>query len=191
MCGNGLRCLVRFLKEELHIVQEIYSIKTAHGVQTCWEKEGEICTALSHCRTLCEDLSLEMEREQVLLDWIHTGVPHVVLFCTKLKERDVAKQGKILRMHPYFGEAGTNVNFAEVQGNGTVAMRTFERGVEGETLACGTGAAAVAMAALRKYDLPSPLIIETASSEKLHVEVCEERVVVSGPARFVFRGFVG
>jgi diaminopimelate epimerase len=99
--------------------------------------------------------------------------------------------GKALRHHERFGTAGTNVDFVEVVDRGTVAMRTFERGVEGETLACGSGSIATALAAALG-GMRSPVVVRTAGGDELVVsfELTEGGydVVLSGPAEVAFRG---
>ena len=94
-----------------------------------------------------------------------------------------------LRSHKALGPEGANVNFASLQGD-KLYTRTYERGVEDETLACGTGAAAVAVAAMKKYQLKNPVCIVPASQEELYVEVTPSKVRLLGKATFVFHGMV-
>ena len=106
------------------------------------------------------------------LDSVDTGVPHVVLFVANEKDLesvDVPRWGRALRFHPRFQPAGTNVNFVLVQGPQHISVRTYERGVEGETLACGTGAIASSLITpAAKGGVSSPVKVTTRSGEFLN-----------------------
>jgi diaminopimelate epimerase len=122
---------------------------------------------------------------------VAAGVPHFVVPVDRVTEVEVGTWGAALRGHARFGEAGTNVDFVEVLDSGRVAMRTFERGVEGETLACGSGAIAVALAAALG-GMRSPVTVRTAGGDDLVVGFQPREggydVTLSGPAEIAFRG---
>jgi len=106
------------------------------------------------------------------LDFIDTGVPHVVCFAAnaqELESTDISKWGRALRFHPHFQPAGTNVNFVCLQDAHHVAVRTYERGVEGETLACGTGAIASSLISAVRDRVVSPVEVHTRSGETLTI----------------------
>ena len=132
-------------------------------------------------------LTLSLDREKIVAHWLHTGVPHVVIFVSDLKAVDVEKVGRAVRNHPYLQPEGANVNFCAVGDNQEVHVRTYERGVEQETLACGTGAAAAAMAAHILYQLESPVQVIPASGQRMEVEVGSE-ILLTGPVVHVFTG---
>jgi len=155
MCGNGIRCLVDYVQREKNAADEI-TIETMHRIL--------------RCRKLGDQIAVDLGAPSVL-HWpsgsvyvVDTGVPHAVLFVEDLENVDVAVEGKKVRFDPTFGPSGVNVNFAAIDADGRICVRTYERGVESETLACGTGAAAVAYVAATLHNLPSPIPIATRSS---------------------------
>ncbi len=130
--------------------------------------------------------------ERTFTGWrVPAGVPHFVVPVDRLGEVPLQVWGSALRHHPQFGPAGANVDFIEVLGPGRVAMRTFERGVEGETLACGSGAIATALAAALG-GMSSPVTVRTAGGDDLVVSFAPSEggydVTLSGPAEVAFRG---
>ncbi len=176
-CGNGLRCFARFLVS-LGFPPP-YQIETAGQVvlAECVGEEIRVrmeCPApLKPCATLD---SWEVHSLRV-------GVPHAVVFVPSVTSLDLGEVGSFVRHHPYFDPEGVNVNFAALQVDGSLAMRTFERGVEGETWACGTGAVA-AVAVLGRQ---GPVRCTFPGGE-LTIEMAEGGVWMQGPARVVFRG---
>jgi len=127
------------------------------------------------------------------LHFLNTGVPHAVLFYDDLEKVEMRELGKAFRHHEAFGPGGANVNAAMVMQNGEIHVRTFERGVEDETLACGTGMTAVALAAAKLLKLKGPIQLFPRSKEKLEVDfnIVDEtfkNVTLTGPATFVFQG---
>ncbi len=125
--------------------------------------------------------------------FINTGVPHVVIFTEGLEQVAVTELGRAIRRHEMFKPKGTNVNFAEVTGENASSLRTYERGVENETLACGTGTVAVALVANLTGRVNAPVHVKTRSGEilKVHFERSGSKVsnvYLEGSARFVFEG---
>jgi diaminopimelate epimerase len=161
MCGNGLRCVIHFLRE-LGVIRTIYHIETLAGRHKGWFVGEEVCVQFpppSH---------LHLHRA-VDLHFLNTGVPHAVLFVPHLEQIDVALEGRKWRSSPLFAPAGANIDFATLQDDGSLAIRTYERGVEAETLACGTGAVAAALIAHKIYTLPSPIDVWVHSGERLKI----------------------
>jgi diaminopimelate epimerase len=178
-CGNGLRCLVDFIRQNYRTATSL-SIQTADRVVSCSWQGDQICVDLGPYAWIHPHFSLEV---------IHTGVPHVVAFVEDLAIPDFKSIAAGLRSHPDLSSEGANVNFALIQ-DGKVYIRTYERGVEDETLACGTGAAATAIAAMKKYQLKNPIRVIPASEEELQVDVFPEKVHLTGRAALVFIGSV-
>ena len=118
---------------------------------------------------------------------MNTGVPHVVVFVDDLENVDVKGVGKQIRFHPLFSPAGTNVNFVQVLGKGRLAIRTYERGVEDETLACGTGATAAALIYMGKGG-EGRVEVLTRSGETLVVEKRGDEVYLQGGTRWIYDG---
>jgi diaminopimelate epimerase len=195
MCGNGIRCLVHFIRQ-LGIPDESLEIETGSGILSCRWVEGNVAVHLGVPELLHRDLSLEVEGRHLTVHVVNTGVPHCILFVPDVSLVPLEILGPILRSHPRFGPAGVNVNVASLRPCGSVAIRTFERGVEGETLACGTGAAAVGWMASFLHELPELIPLSTrltppGSAPELVVRCTEDLgVELIGPAVFVFQGNV-
>ena len=123
---------------------------------------------------------------------VNTGVPHAVMVVDNLDETPVKEMGKEIRFHPEFAPAGTNANFVAVQPDKIVAVRTYERGVEDETLACGTGCVASALITARKFALASPVTLLTRSGGNLRIYFKQHQskfsdVSMEGDARLIYR----
>lgn len=151
MCGNGIRCLFDLLQKQ----EDVLNIETLHGVLSCCRKDGEIAVNLGVPKILHWPIKLP-EGDVFVVD---TGVPHAVLFVDELDKVNVSEIGTQIRF-----AHDVNVNFVSVLDNKKIALRTYERGIEGETLACGTGAAAAAFVAMKQYHLLSPVSTLTRSS---------------------------
>jgi diaminopimelate epimerase len=182
-CGNGLRCLVDFIRQNKRVTSPIV-IETEERVIACSWEGDQITVDLGMPEWLFEHTI-----DAVSLQVINTGVPHAVAFVENLTMPDFKAVAAKLRFHDVFAPEGTNVNFAWLQGD-KIYTRTYERGVEDETLACGTGAAAVAVAAVKKFKLKSPICIVPVSQEELFVDVSPHTVRLKGKATFVFHGIV-
>lgn len=176
MCANGLRCFIKFLKE-LGIEKESYRIRTLAGIHTAWVDDTDVCIQISPCKGLRLNISAN-------LHFINTGVPHVVKFVDSVDVIDVFSEGKNIRYSPLFSPEGANVNFVSVHKEGFLMIRTYERGVERETLACGTGAIAAALIAHALHYLPSPIDVWVRSGDVLKVsfDTFWTSVVLQGPA---------
>ncbi len=192
MCGNGIRCLMQFIRE-LGGLAPRYRIETMNATLQVEEEQGGLVSVeMAEPHSIQWELSLPGFFQ---LSSLNTGVPHAVIFVEDL-ERDhwmaIAPQ---IRHHAAFGPKGTNVNFAQLKSDGTLSVRTYERGVEGETLACGTGATAAALAAAKRFGLPGPIQVLPRSKEPLNISFswqgdCPTAVTLAGPAHFIFRGFI-
>ena len=156
MCGNGLRCAVFHLN-----LPHTCHIETLAGIHSGERLGPDVSISLSQPHGLKLHLSEN-------LHFLNTGVPHAILFTDDLEHLDVALIGKKIRESEIFAPAGTNVNFVKLEEQG-LSIRTYERGVEAETLACGTGAAASALIASKLYFLPSPISVRVRSGEDLKI----------------------
>lgn len=166
MCGNGGRCAGRFafLKK---IAGPKMTFKTLAGIIQAEVKGTSVKVKMVPPRGLEFQIPLALESHRLLVDSINTGVPHVVAFVNDLDNFDVAGIGRQIRFHPRFQSAGTNANFVQVVDKSFLRIRTYERGVEGETLACGTGATAAALVAAHKGIVTSPVSVHTKGGETL------------------------
>jgi len=141
MCGNGGRCIAVFARR-LGLTGDFVRFMTIDGEHYA-EIQG-IDKNPSHVRLKMRDATIDRQFEDGLL--INTGSPHFVRFVANTDQTEVFTLGKVLRFDPRFSPEGANINFAEVQSSG-IYVRTYERGVENETLSCGTGVTATALAA--------------------------------------------
>lgn len=189
MCGNGLRCLTKFLVE-LGIDQNTFEIENFEGkiFETRLRDENVSIKMIPP-----HDLKWHITVEGKIGHFMNTGVPHFVLFSKNIETIDVKKEGAYLRNHPQFQPKGTNVNFATILDDKTLSLRTFERGVEDETLACGTGSVAAALAASQIHDLSSPIRVKARSGAFLKIDFKKDKetffdVFLEGEAKQIFNG---
>lgn len=176
-CGNGLRCLMKFITH-LGLPQKTYRIATANRIVEA-SFIGEKVAIQMGLPSNVKQLYIG-GREVHFLD---TGVPHAVIFVPDVQTIDLMNEGAVLRHHPSFQPKGTNVNFASLQSDGSIRVRTFERGLEGESIACGTGAVAVGVVARGQ----NPVRICFAGGE-IEIYVEESGVKMVGEAVEVFEG---
>jgi len=189
MCGNGGRCAARFAVEEGLAGPEL-TFETLAGEIRAEVRGARVKVALTPPRDLRLDLSLSLEGQTLSLHFVNTGVPHAVLFVEDLEETPVEDLGRRIRFHEHFAPAGTNVNFVRVLARDRIALRTYERGVEEETLACGTGAAAAAYVAVKRGLVEPPVSVLTRGGETLRLYLQEERIFLEGDTRKVYRGYL-
>lgn len=152
MCGNGARCLAAYIVANCHPSKKLFGVETVAGEILAEAKGDQARVRLSDPKDFMQGLNITIAGQKIQVDFIDTGVPHTIVFVDGLQEVNVNSLGRLIRHHPRFAPRGTNVNFVEVAspqggkfGNSMVAVRTYERGVEAETLACGTGAVASAL----------------------------------------------
>ena len=175
MCGNGARCMAAYIVANFKPVKELFGMETLAG-EILAEALGDVARVrLSNPKDYRPNLNITVANQKLEVHYIDTGVPHTVLFIDGLQEVDANSMGALIRHHPRFAPRGTNVNFVERARDGMVAVRTFERGVEAETLACGTGSVATALIAflqahpnVRKQKNASMKVL-TASREILEI----------------------
>jgi diaminopimelate epimerase len=176
MCGNGIRCLFHF-GQSLGFFQERAEIETQAGILSC-SSQGSHVSVLLPSPSFTPDLEV-----------VDTGVPHAVIFVEDLAAVDVEKRGREVRFHPRFSPSGVNATFAQIlPEQKSVKIRTYERGVEKETLACGTGALAAAFVAIQKFSLTPPLNVLPPSNEILEIDFSKKGMELKGPASLIFTG---
>ncbi|MFA5287701.1 MAG: diaminopimelate epimerase, partial [Candidatus Omnitrophota bacterium] len=144
MCGNGARCTAFFAVHQLACSKKV-SIETKAGIIKAEVNKDIVRIKLTEPKGLNLDIPIKINGRLLRVNFINTGVPHAVIFVSGIDKIDVDNIGRAVRYHKRFSPAGTNVNFVEVLGKDAIRIRTYERGVEGETLACGTGSTAAAL----------------------------------------------
>lgn len=192
MCGNGIRCLKKFA-EELGMKRASYSIETLDRIVTVWQQDNCVTVAWGELLSPFHSENIRWGELDLKVHYVHTGVPHAVIFDEFFDELQINEIGSYIRHHPRFSPRGTNVNIAKRLPSGEIAVRTYERGVEAETMACGTGATAVALTAASQFQLSSPIKIRTKLDElmtigfKLDGQKFTE-ITLTGPAYCSFKG---
>ena len=192
-CGNGFRCIALYARKILKLPAS-FRFESLSGLIDAKVMAGDdVRVRLVQPRDLKLRGDLIVSGNRLHYSFINTGVPHAVIFVEGLEKINVAQLGKAVREHPDFKPKGTNVNFVQVRAKNAIEVRTFERGVEAETLACGTGSTASAViSALLGYTRP-PVAVKTKGGEVLNIDFKfrdkkPEQVTLEGQARFVFEG---
>ncbi len=192
MCGNGARCLIAFAKK-IGIEKEEYAFETMERVLGGKFVGNEIEVQMGPPVDMDLDISLKVDGAGETVHYINTGVPHAVLFVDDIEKADVTGLGRGIRFHKKFQPKGANVDFVEIYEEDYIKVRTYERGVEDETLACGTGMTAAAIIAHLVRKVKKPVWLLVRSDEILRVDFEQagesfENVVVRGPARLIYDG---
>ncbi|HOH73968.1 MAG TPA: diaminopimelate epimerase [Syntrophales bacterium] len=168
MCGNGGRCAARFAFL-LGIAPERMSFETGAGIIDAEVRDNIVKLRLTDPGDLRIDETIAIGGRDFKVSSINTGVPHVVHYVDDLDACDVFSLGREIRYHELYRPRGTNANFVKILASGTIAVRTYERGVEDETLACGTGSVAAAIIAAAKGLASSPVDVRVKSGEILRI----------------------
>lgn len=194
MCGNGARCAA-LLAYELDVAGKKMTIETAAGKLRAQVMQKAVRLWMTPPVDWKLDGALDLDGLNLTYGFVNTGVPHVVMRTGNVQEVDVAEVGSAVRRHRDFAPEGTNVSFMQILPEGDLAVRTYERGVEAETLACGTGVTACGLVAAKNGWVTLPVRVHTRSGDVLVVdgELTEDsvsNVTLTGPAEHVFKGEV-
>ena len=192
MCGNGARCFARYVQHATGQNRN-FTFETAAGIIAASFNGERVTVNLTKPKDLKLNQSVPLASGNATIHSLNTGVPHAVMFVPDADKAMVLEQGAEIRRHAHFAPRGTNVNFVQVIGKNHIRVRTFERGVEGETLACGTGVSAAAMISSRVHGFTSPVKVHVQGGDQLEVSFREqggefEDVRLTGPADFAFTG---
>ncbi|MBN1445430.1 MAG: diaminopimelate epimerase [Candidatus Omnitrophica bacterium] len=169
MCGNGLRCILRFAAECGIVRKNAMRVETGAGVLEGAVKGRTVKAQLSVGGKPVTGLTIPLESGEITGHFINTGVPHTVIVTDELNGIRVNELGPFIRNHRMFHPKGTNVDWIEVKGKHSIGIRTYERGVEGETLSCGTGSAAGAIISFLLGKTVPPVKVTARSGEILTV----------------------
>ncbi|HTB23571.1 MAG TPA: diaminopimelate epimerase [bacterium] len=193
MCGNGGRCIARFAALTGAAPATMQFENLAGDFEAAVLADGLVELRMTKPHSLKLDLDLPVDGRLIRGHSLNTGVPHLVVPVADARAVDVAGLGPKLRYHAAFAPKGTNVNFVQVLGPRAVLVRTYERGVEGETLACGTGAVASAVVMARLGLVSSPVAVTTSGGDTLTIIFSlagdeADSVTLKGQAEVTFEG---
>ena len=183
MCGNGARCIAKFARKIWAVDKDVMSFETLAG-----EIKAEILSATSVRVTLPEPTDFRG-------DFVNTGVPHKIVVVDDLENTDVVNLGRSIRYSEEFAPRGTNVDFIHIDSPQELSIRTYERGVEDETGACGTGSTAAALIGIAKYGMKAPVKVSTQMGYRLEISASYDDggfsgVTLTGPVSEVFSGII-
>ena len=198
MCGNGIRCSALFVSSGGSPPAPSMKIETGAGileaeVRAGSQGKGGVKVKMTPPKDIRRDQSVGVGKTIMKIHTVNTGVPHAVHFVDSVKDYSVKETGSRIRHHTLFDPEGTNVDFVETIDASTVAVRTYERGVEDETLACGTGVVASAVMSHLVNGAKEPVSVITRSGETLKVYFRKEHdrfndVYLEGSAEILFEG---
>ncbi len=189
MCGNGGRCL-GYIANYLGIVGKKHKFKSLSGIHEV-EVDGEYVNLELIVSAKSKDGNIEIDNKRYEYTFINTGVPHVVILSDDIEKEDVKNIGRQIRYNNIFNPNGTNVNFVFIKDRKNVLIRTYERGVEDETLACGTGSTASALALYEKGLVDLPVNMHTKGGDILIIDKEGERVFLKGKVDFIYTADTG
>ena len=194
MCGNGARCAARFAYAR-GIAEKTMKFETLAGIiEAEILDDDEVSLLMTEPVDYKKGLSAKLGGVEREISFMNSGVPHAVLLLDGDMDIPVKEWGHTVRFHELFQPAGTNANFVQPLEDGAIRVRTYERGVEDETMACGTGAVASAIFAAEKGVCSSPVRVTTSGGEQLKIvfdlqeDGHAENVYLQGPARIIYIG---
>ncbi|GJL79689.1 MAG: diaminopimelate epimerase [Nitrospinaceae bacterium] len=192
MCGNGGRCVARYAYEN-KIAPSNLSFETTAGIITAEVSGHTVKVKLTKPADFIQNIDIDLNGVAYNVDSINTGVPHAIVYADDLEAVDIQAVGHAIRFHPKFAPAGTNVDWVQKKNGNALSIRTYERGIEGETLACGTGAVASALLASYRKQVKPPVEVKTRGGDilKIHFNPSDkliEDVYLEGPAKITFEG---
>ena len=193
MCGNGGRCVARYAVER-NIAPAKMTLETVAGIVGAEVNGAIVKVKLTAPENLRQDIAVALNGTDYQVDSLNTGVPHAIIYSDNVENVNVKEAGHGIRFHEAFAPAGTNVDFVEKVGDHALKIRTYERGVEDETLACGTGVVASALLSYYKKMVLPPVEVETRGGDILKVDFettngeAGSGVYLEGPTRIAFEG---
>lgn len=199
MCGNGARCMAAYLFATKKIKGHSLTLETLAGIIHAKKVNKLISVRLSDPKDLQQNIAVTINQRSLRLCSINTGVPHAICFVNDLEKINVDQLGRLIRFNRKFAPKGTNANFVEYLTDDFIAVRTYERGVEAETLACGTGSVACAIIAYLKMNpnvttqKNASMRVKTKSGEVLRISFDLtagkiSNVWLTGSANFIAQG---
>jgi len=194
-CGNGARCIARFAHDEGIVKSDKMTFETKAGIYGAEIIGNNVKQKMGDTVGMRLNFSIELSDGTYEISFANSGVPHAVFMVDDLEKVDVVKLGRETRYHKDFAPKGTNANFIKVRDRNNIDIRTYERGVEDETLACGTGSIASAIIASAMGKAESPVTMHTWGGFKLTIHFTGQPegakdVYLEGDARIVYKGYL-
>ncbi len=192
-CGNGARCIARFAHDEKIVPSSEMTFETRAGIYSAQVMPDTVKLCVGDAVDMRLNFPLKLSDGEYTVSFVNSGVPHVVFFVDDLENIDVVKLGSETRYHDDFKPAGTNANFIKTRSAEALDIRTYERGVEDETLACGTGCIASAISAAALGKAASPIAAYTRGGYVLKIYFAlnsqgAKDVFLEGDARIIYKG---
>lgn len=184
MCGNGARCLLSFLQQKRHFPTRECLLEAKERLISIAQTENSYKVQMGPCSDLQWDITLPFQNRDWKFHYLNTGVPHLVTVVPSVDKIDVKTVGSYFRHHPSFSPKGANVNFVELSDPYSL-IRTYERGVENETLACGTGATACGYVLAKRYAKKAPIALQVRSKDFLHIHLLDDILYLEGPTQWL------
>lgn len=194
MCGNAARCVARFAFMK-GIASDTMSWETIAGIISAEVKDDVARVKLTDPSAVETGIEIQADDQILIVDSVDTGVPHAVVFVEDIDNCDVFHYGRLIRYHESFAPRGTNADFAVVINPHKIRVRTYERGVENETLACGTGMVAAVLTAAQHGLVESPVDVLVQSGEVLRIYFENQdgmwrEIYLEGRAKMVYQGML-
>lgn len=194
MCGNGSRCFAKYVRRTVG-VQTDFTFETLAGVIHAGFQGDLVAVDLTSPRGLRLNDRLPLQESMLTVHFINTGVEHAVVFVDDVEKVDLKSLGAAIRYHAHYAPKGTNANFVQLLGQNHIRVRTYERGVEDETMACGTGVSACALITARLHGFESPVKVKVQGGDTMEVGFDRKgdefsNVRLTGPAEFVYEGWI-
>lgn len=195
MCGNGARCFTRFALKLGSGASGETAFETEAGVIQAKTIGSQVELQMSEPHSFAAAVDLEVNGRSLSVYSVNTGVPHAVVLVDNLETVDIKNDGSAIRHHSHFAPKGTNVNFVQIESPSRIRIRTYERGVEDETLACGTGVVACSLIHHLHDGAKSPVEVIVRGGDTLQVGFQPsagkfQHVTLLGPADFTFQGTI-
>jgi len=192
MCGNGGRCIALFAHQK-KITREEMRFRSMNDIHSARVDNNRVKLQMAKPKEIKLEFPLSVMKKELTVNFINTGVPHIVLFSEYVEKMNIVELGREIRSHPRFQPHGTNVNFVQVINKKEIRVRTYERGVEDETFACGTGCTAGTLVSHLTRGMTSPVICHTQGGEDLliHYRIKEgfpTDIFLEGDVKIVFEG---
>jgi diaminopimelate epimerase len=194
-CGNGARCIAKFAYSEGVVKSDKMTFETKAGIYSAEIMGNDVKLKVGDTVGMRLNFPIELSDGKYTISFANSGVPHAVFMVDDLEKVDIVKLGRETRYHKDFAPKGTNANFIKARDKNNIDIRTYERGVEDETLACGTGSIASAIIASAMGKAESPVTMHTWGGFKLIIHFTGQPegakdVYLEGDARIVYKGYL-